>query len=105
MEIVYIYSKSALAAVLILYNRCRANAANVFVQLYTSFMVVPTRASALGLCFCGGGGNTGPARSRASGQALWQIRNHVKDYSNYFWIRICLDRVVSDHNDRFDHHE
>ena len=34
--------------------------------------LVPTRASALGLCFLlphtGGGGNTGPARSRASGQ-------------------------------------
>ena len=23
--------------------------------------------------------------------ALWQIRNHVNDYSNYFWIVICLE--------------
>ena len=41
-------------------------------------ILVPTRASALGLCFllpwaCGGGGNTGPARSRASGQGVYQI--------------------------------
>ena len=40
---------------------------------------VPTRASALGLCFLlprrGGGSNTGPARSRASGQlgSQWSI--------------------------------
>ena len=37
------------------------------------YELVPTRASALGQCFLlphtGGGGNTGPARSRASGQA------------------------------------